>query len=400
MNINGTLYLDYQASTPIDPRVLSEMEPYWHDSFGNPHAANHSIGWRAAKAVDSARERVAQMIGAAPDEIIFTSGATEANNLAILGLARGRSDANRHRILVSAIEHSCVLQAAHASSRQLGFSVELLPVQSDGSIDLEFLSHTLNQDVLLVSVMVVNNEIGTIQDISSIVKTVSDSNAYFHCDAAQAPTALNLTQLAEMVDLISLSGHKMYGPQGVGALYIRRELQQEVEPLFYGGGQQAGLRSGTIPLPLVSGMAKAAELIASPDIDRERKRIQQMRDRFVSSLQASIHNLALNGPSFSKRHPGNANLRFPGVTAENLLLALQPRLAASTGAACSTGIPLPSHVLKAIGLNTEEAAASIRFSFGRFTEDTHIDEAIELITSKYTGLLGNREFRPADVATD
>ncbi|ADE13307.1 Cysteine desulfurase [Nitrosococcus halophilus Nc 4] len=389
MEIDGTLYFDYQASTPIDPRVLAAMMPFWRESFGNPHASDHRLGWRAGLAVDEACERVARLIGADADEIVFTSGATEANNLALLGLSRRRSGGNRRRILVSAIEHKCILRAAQAVSEQLGFSVELLPVCSNGCVDLDYLSQTLDQDVLLVSVMAMNNEIGTIQDLREIYKIISKSESYFHCDAAQAPVALDLNYLAETADMVSLSGHKMYGPQGVGALYIRRDLQREIEPLFYGGGQQAGLRSGTVPLPLVIGMAKAAELVTSSEANEERKRVQEMRNRFVYLLKKRIPSLVLNGPEFSVRHPGNANLRFPSVAAEDLLLALQPRLAASTGAACTTGIPEPSHVLRAIGLSAEETDASIRFSFGRFTESAHIDEAIELISTAYARLIEN-----------
>ena len=374
----GTIYADYQATTPVDPRVLEAMNPYWQESFGNPHASDHIIGWRAAEAVDSAALSVAAFIGADPDEIIFTSGATEANNMALLGLAR-RAPARRRRILVSAIEHKCVLFAVRALQIHEGFTIETIPVDGEGFVDLNVLADQLDDTVLAVSVMAVNNEVGTIQDTPLIAEMLTRRGIIFHCDAAQAPCAMGVSQLSTYADLISLSGHKVYGPQGIGALYIRRGLQDSIEPLIYGGGQQRGLRSGTIPIPLCIGMAAALDIVGLPEGAKERQRVRRQRDEFVRLLRDSRFSIVLNGSANDRRHPGNANLQFDGFSASDILNSLQPHVAASTGAACTSGIPEPSHVLRALGLWTEKADSSIRFSFGRFTTDGDIREAVQLV---------------------
>ena len=369
----NTIYADYQATTPVDPRVVEQMSPLWTSRFGNPHSSDHIVGWRAAEAVDIAAAKVANLIGADPDEIVFTSGATEANNMALLGLAR-RAPATRRRILVSAIEHKCVLEAARVLAERDGFTVEYIPVDQEGFIDLDFLESAVDDSVLLVSVMAVNNEIGTIQDIPAISGLLAGQGVYFHCDAAQAPAAIDVSALAEYANLISLSGHKMYAPQGIGALYVRRDIQLELEPLIYGGGQQNGMRSGTLPLALCVGMSIAAEIMASEEQAIERRRVAAMRDRFVDSLMHGGEAPKVNGPAVDRRHSGNANLRFDGYSAQDIIGAMQPYVAAATGAACTTGIPEPSHVLRAIGLNADQADASVRFSFGRFTTDDEITE--------------------------
>ena len=381
---SDTIYADYQASSPVDPRVLARMSPFWGDSFGNPHSSDHVIGWRADSAVEAATSAIASIVGFDGDEIVFTSGATESNNLALLGLARHSAN-TRRRILVSAIEHKCVLGAARVLSLTEGFTVETISVDSDGYLDLAELEERLANDVLLVSVMAVNNEVGTIQDIQSISDIVKSYGAFYHCDAAQAPCGMNLEHLATYTDLISLSGHKMYGPQGIGALFIRRGIHDRIEPLFYGGGQQDGLRSGTVPLPLCVGMAAAAELIVAEG-GEERNRIARQRDLFIALLNESGHTIEVNGPTTNHRHPGNANIRFDGYDARDIIASLQPKLAASTGAACSSGIPEPSHVLRALGLTTEQSEASIRFSFGRFTTDDEIEKATEMVGNVLTNL--------------
>ena len=374
----GCIYADYQATTPVDRRVVDAMMPYWREAFGNPHSSDHIIGWRAAEAVRRAAEAVAALIGADADEVFFTSGATEANNLALLGLAR-RAHAGQRRILVSAIEHKCVLAAARSLAERKGFAVETIPVDSEGFVDLDALAERLDQTVLEVSVMAVNNEVGTIQDIPRIAALLARHGVVLHCDAAQGPCAVELGELATCADLISLSGHKMHGPQGIGALYIRRELQEHIEPLSYGGGQQGGLRSGTVPLALCVGMAAAAEIVRTPEGAEERRRVARQRDRFVELLHAGGFPVAVNGPAGERRHPGNANLRFGGFQAQDVLGALQPRLAASSGAACTSGMPEPSHVLRALGLGAAEAEASVRFSFGRFTTDEEVERAGGLV---------------------
>ena len=374
----NTIYTDYQATTPVDPRVLELISPFWASEFGNPHSGDHIVGWRAAEAVNIASAKVANLIGADPDEIVFTSGATEANNMALMGLARRAPD-SRRRILVSTIEHKCVLEAARALAEREGFMVEYIPVDGDGFVDLDFLESVVDDSVLIVSVMAVNNEIGTIQDIPAIAALLAARGVYFHCDAAQAPAAIDASALAEHADLISLSGHKMYAPQGIGALYVRRAIQSELEPLIYGGGQQNGMRSGTLPLALCVGMGAASELMVSEEQAIERRRVAAMRDRFVDSLmdggEVPGEVPIVNGPAADRRHPGNANLRYDGYNAQDIIGAMQPYVAASNGAACTTGIPEPSHVLRAIGLSSEQADASVRFSFGRFTTDEEITEA-------------------------
>ncbi len=375
----GTVYADYQASTPVDPRVVEKMAPHWRESFGNPHSSDHIVGWQAAKAVDQSKAAVAHLIGADPDEIVFTSGATEANSLALLGLAR-RAPAGRRRILVGATEHKCVLATARALETREGFTVEQIPADREGFVDLNALVAMLDEKTLIVSIMAVNNEIGTIQDIPRIAGIIAGSGALFHCDAAQAACAMEMNEFAVHADLISLSGHKIYGPQGIGALYIRRDLHESVEPIIYGGGQQDDLRSGTVPVPLCVGMSAAAQILHSDEATAERRRVAGQRDAFVERLQASSYPVTINGPTCEHRHPGNANLRFDGFVAQEILGALQPHIAASTGSACTSGIPEPSHVLRAIGLTTDQSDASIRFSFGRFTTDAEIEEAAKLVT--------------------
>ena len=381
-----TIYADYQATTPLDPRVAERMAAYWNEEFGNPHSNDHIVGWEAADAVREAASSVAGLVGADPDEVVFTSGATEANNLALLGLAR-RASQERRRILVSAIEHKCVLAAARSLAEREGFTVETIPVDREGFVELEALEGMVDDSVLVVSIMAVNNEVGTIQDIESISKALLPHGIVLHCDAAQAPCAMDMMSLASNADMISLSGHKVYGPKGIGALYIRRDLQDRIEPIIYGGGQQAGLRSGTVPTPLCVGMAAAVDILRSPEGSRERKRVAAQRDSFVRLLKEMIPSVAINGPTGERRHSGNANLRFDGFVAQDILAALQPQLAASTGAACTSGIPEPSHVLSALGLSAVEVESSIRFSFGRFTTDIEIKEAAHMVNESFMGLV-------------
>ena len=373
-----TIYADYQATTPVDPRVLEKMAPYWNELFGNPHSSDHVVGWRSAEAVRVAATSVGALIGADPDEIVFTSGATEANNLALLGLGR-RAPPERRRILVSAIEHKCVLAAARSLEERDGFTVETIPVDGEGFVDLEALAAMVDDTVLVASVMAVNNEIGTIQELPRIATLLRRHDVLFHCDAAQAPCAMDVRDLALHADLISLSGHKAYGPQGIGALYIRRDIQERVEPTIYGGGQQGGLRSGTVPVPLCVGMAAAADIIRTPEAVQERRRVAQQRDSFVGKLQGGPCKMDINGPVSYSRHPGNANVRFDGLAAQDILGALQPSVAASTGAACTSGTLEPSHVLRALGLSAEQADSSIRFSFGRFTTGEEVSDVARIV---------------------
>ena len=389
MKISETIYLDHQATTPVDQQVLDRMLPYFRESFGNPHSADHTLGWNSSLAVEQAAVQVAGLIGADPDEIIFTSGATEANNMALLGLARRlRPRSRRRRFILSEIEHKCVLAAGRVISDQLGFPVDHLSVDREGHVLLETLESVLDDDVLAVSIMAVNNEIGTIQDIQKFSELVRKAGAIFHCDAAQAPISMDLRGIAERVDMLSLSAHKMYGPKGIGALYIRRELQDRLEPLIYGGGQQNGLRSGTVPTVLCVGMGAAAELLSGNEARQNRILLRKRRDRFLEKLSDLPWSIRLNGNTGESRHPGNTNICFEGFFAQDILQVLQPHLAASTGSACTSGIPEPSHVLKAIGLSPEDAEASIRFSLGFDTTDADIDDAVNMIDDALYKLSG------------
>ena len=378
MNDTTLVYADYQATTPADPSVIEAMAPFWHDTFGNPHSAEHSVGWYAARAVQEAAAAVGALIGADAEEIIFTSGATEANNLALFGLAIG-APPSRNRLLVSAIEHKCVLAAARALTERHGFVVETLPVDRQGFVDADALRRSLDDDVLVASIMAVNNEVGTIQPIAELGAILAEHDIPLHCDAAQAPCAMVVSGLADHADLISLSGHKIYGPQGIGALFIRHTLHDRISPLIHGGGQQNGLRSGTVPVPLCVGMGAAAGLVCGESACVERERIARQRDKFISRIREHGASVTLNGPPTEARHPGNANLRFDGYDGRDLIDRLQPRLAASTGAACASGLTESSHVLRALGRSLEETDASIRFSFGRFTTDTEIELAASMV---------------------
>lgn len=379
MRIGKTIYLDHQATTPVDGRILAKMALYFTDSFGNPHSSDHSLGWESARAVENAAASLARLIGADADEITFTSGATESNNLALLGLGRRAAGGRRRRIVVSAIEHKCVLAVGRVLEEQYGFAVERIPVDHEGFVEFSALEEAMGDDVLAVSIMAVNNEIGTIQDIEKISELVRRHGAVFHCDAAQAPLTQSMDSLAAHTDTLSLSGHKMYGPKGVGIIYVSRGLQGQIEPLIYGGGQQNGLRSGTVPVPLCVGMGAAADMLASEDAEEKRAQLCRRRDAFVEQLNRFRWSIAVNGPEGQARHPGNANIRFVGFSAHDILSALQPHLAASTGSACTSGITEPSHVLKAIGLKGDEAEASVRFSLGFGTSDEDIEEAVGLI---------------------
>lgn len=380
MKIGSTVYLDHQATTPLDSEVLEAMMPYFGASFGNPHSADHAVGWRAAAAVDRAAGQIAAMIGADPDEIIFTSGATEANNAALLGVAKRAAGRGRGRILLGATEHKCVLEVGRIMERDLGYRVSHIPVDATGRIDQDRLDAELGDDVLLVSIMAVNNEIGTIQDIPAIERKTSRYGCIFHCDAAQAPCATDIPEIGRHVDMMSLSGHKIYGPMGIGALFVRRDLQPDMEPFVYGGGQQNGLRSGTLPTALCVGLGHASLQMTGKKAQADREVLAQRRNRLLDHLLKMPCDVALNGPEdLAHRHPGNINIRIKGIVAEDLLGRVQPMLAASTGSACTSGIPEPSHVLRAIGLNDQSAAASVRLSLGRGTSDSDVDEAAAFI---------------------
>jgi cysteine desulfurase len=379
VRVEKTIYMDYQASTPTDQSVIEAMLPYFTHSFGNPHSSDHTLGWQASAAVDSARSSVASLIGANSEEILFTSGATESNNHSLRGVIKGNRTA-RNRILVGSTEHKCVLATADALSHEVGLIVQSIPVTADGTIDQESFRKLLGEDVLLVSIMMVNNEIGTVQDIKTLASMAHEWGALFHCDAAQAPTVMDLDVCDLNVDLLSLSAHKMYGPKGIGALFIGSDLLSQFPPMIHGGGQQDGLRSGTLPTPLCVGFGKAAKLIQNDDKDRIH--LLRLKKRFLQRLTEASVEYQLNSAPLDHCHPGNINLRFEGVDAHSLLTMLQPFLCASTGSACNSGTIESSYVLRALGLSREHISSSIRFSLGRYSDDGQVDEAVQLLASK------------------
>ncbi len=380
MNDIKTIYLDHQASTPIKEAVLQEMLPFWREQHGNPHSSEHAVGWAAHKSLTAARKKVASFLGCYDYEVIFTSGATEANNIAIKGLCGLKAERKgRSRILVSAIEHKCVLKSATYVAETLGYELNIIPVNSDGKINVEAFEKMLGTDVQLVSIGYVNNEIGTIQDIETISKLCNKTDTYLHSDCAQAASFLNLSKIAELTDSVSISGHKFGGPMGVGGLYIKRNHITTIEPLFHGGGQESNIRSGTAALPLCIGLGKACELNTAETREINNEHIAKLRDRFVQILETSKHNINLNGCLLDQRHPSNANLQFSNLDAQDILLRLQPNVAASSGSACTSGITEPSHVLTSIGLSEDDANSSIRFSFGSETTSEDIDLATDLI---------------------
>ena len=370
-----TIYLDYQASTPIDPRVKAVTIEALEKDFANPSSESHSDGWQARTRVEQSRETIANAIGCDADEIIFTSGATEADNLGVLGAALA-APSERRRILVGSTEHKAVIEPAIAAKR-FGYSVELIPVDHNGFINLSELETRLGGDVAVVSIMLVNNEIGTIQPIELIAPIVARSGAFFHTDATQAPTAVPLDMLELGVDAASFSSHKIYGPKGVGALFLSASAPWRPEPVMFGGGQEQGLRPGTIPTHLCAGFAAAFALIDNEG-QQDSERVKSIRDEFAITLAQSISGCKLT-TSTAQHHPGNLHLSFEGVDAGDLLDRLQPHLAAARGSACTSGDGSYSHVLKAIGLSPGIARQCIRFSIGRFTSSDDITKASELI---------------------
>jgi len=365
------IYLDHHATTPVAPEVLDAMLPYLREDFGNAASNSHQFGWRAAAAVDDARQRLADALGARPEEIVFTSGATESNNLAILGAARALRRSRDHIVTV-ATEHSSVLDPCSQLERE-GFSVTLLAVDGQGMLDLSELADAIGERTALVSVMAANNEIGVLQPMEEIARLCEERGVIFHTDAAQAAgrVALRVDQVG--ADLLSLSGHKIYGPKGVGVLYVRRRRPKlRLEPLLFGGGHEGGLRSGTLPVPLVVGMAAALELCLA-ELHAEAMRLRELSEGLRMRLQQELDGVLLNGHP-TLRLPGNLNLTFEGVDGDRLLLSLAD-IAVSSGSACSSASPKPSHVLAALGRSEALSRASLRFGLGRGTSAEDIEWA-------------------------
>jgi len=378
------MYFDYQSTTPVDTLVATAMEPFWATDFGNPHSSEHIFGWNSAKAVDVARRQLASLVAADEDEIVFTSGATEANNLALWGLLSGGEIT---RLITTKIEHKSILETANYWQRR-GVNVDFLQVNNEGMINVEHLQEKVRAGKALVSIIGVNNEIGTIQDIKTISKVVHKSDGILHVDASQMPSCVDIDVFELGIDLLSLSSHKIYGPKGIGALYLSRDLQAEFKPMMLGGGQEQGLRAGTLPTPLIVGFGVAACLMLSNGRS-DRDRIKEMVLNLYTGLKRKISNLELNGPNWERRHPGNLNIFIPNTPSKTLLEMLQPNLAASTGSACTSGVNEPSYVLREIGLTEEQATQSLRLSIGRFTTEKEVAEAIRLIATKVEIITSN-----------
>jgi cysteine desulfurase len=366
------VYLDHHATTPLDPRVLDAMLPYLTERFGNPHSAQHAHGWAAEQAVDAARARVAALIGALPEEVVFTSGATEANNLAIRGVVHA---SDRRHVATCVTEHPCVLETCRALRRE-GFEVTELPMRPDGLIDLDQLRAALRPDTALVSIMAANHEIGVLQPLAESAVPCRERGILLHTDAAQAAPWIPLDVAALGVDLMSLSAHKLYGPKGIGALYVRRGVR--LVPLFAGGGQERGLRPGTLPTPLCVGFGTACAL-AQAELGSDAARVRALRDRLYGGLRQAVPEIRLNGAA-SPRLPNNLNLCLPGIDAEDLLAEL-PELALATGAACASATQQPSPVLRALGRSDEEIQSSIRIGLGRTTTAGEVEFAIDRLAS-------------------
>jgi len=382
---NRPIYLDYSATTPVDPRVVDKMVPWLYDNFGNPASRSHAFGWDAEEAVEKAREEVAKLVNADPREIIWTSGATESDNLAIKGAANFYAERGKHIITVKT-EHKAVLDTCRELERQ-GFEVTYLDVQDDGLISLDAFKAALRPDTILVSVMMVNNEIGVIQDIEAIGDICREKGIVFHVDAAQATGKVEIDLQKLKVDLMSFSAHKTYGPKGIGALYVRRKPRVRIEAQMHGGGHERGFRSGTLATHQIVGMGEAFRL-AREEMGTENERIRMLRDRLYAGL-TQIDEVYVNG-SMEHRVPHNLNISFNYVEGESLIMAIK-ELAVSSGSACTSASLEPSYVLRALGRNDELAHSSIRFTLGRFTTEQEVDFTIELIKSRVGKL---REMSP------
>lgn len=378
--MNKPLYMDHQATTPVESAVLEAMRPFWSESFGNPHSSGHVVGWHSNAEIQKSKQHISNMIGSSVDEIFFTSGATESNNIAAFSLCElTKLYPQKRQILLSPIDHKCIINAAIFWADKFNLNVKMLEVNQEGYIDLDFLSDSLKTPSLFCSVGFVNNEIGTIQNIEAISTILREGECFFHSDAAQAPKTIDCKRLAELTDLLSFSGHKIGGPQGIGLLYINAQLQDSVTPLIQGGGQQGGFRAGTLPLALCVGIGKASQIITEVTASDQRRNVSKIRDYFYKGLLDIKSDIVLNGPPLVDRHVGNLNISFGDVDATELLMALQPNVCASTGSACSSGAIEDSHVLTSLGLSSERCASALRFSFSHLNSVEEVDIALKYI---------------------
>jgi cysteine desulfurase len=388
MALKFPIFMDYHSTTPVDPRVLEEMIPYFTTKFGNAASRNHAFGWEAEEAVDQARERIAALIGAKDSkEIVLTSGATESDNLAIKGVAEFYKDKGNH-IVTTVIEHKAVLDTCKRLEKE-GYEVTYLPVGKDGLVDPDAVKRALTDKTILVSVMLANNEIGTVQPLEAIGKLTRERGVLLHTDAVQGVGKVEFDVQKMNVDLASITSHKMYGPKGVGALYVRRSRPRvRIVAQMDGGGHERGMRSGTLAVPLIVGFGKACEIMAREG-KAESVRLAAMRDRLLSKLQARLDEVYING-SYEHRLPGNLNVSFNFVEGEGLMMAIKD-VAVSSGSACTSSSLEPSYVLRALGVGDELAHSSIRFGLGRFTTEEEIDYVADLVASKVERL---RELSP------
>lgn len=368
------IYMDNQATTPMDPLALQEMLPYFTEKFGNPHSRSHKHGWEAEAAVEKARKEVADLAGCSPKEIIFTSGATESNNLAIKGIMGFYGDKKNH-LITTVTEHKCLLEACR-SVHSDGFEVTYLPVDKDGLINLKDLENAITDKTALVSIMMANNEIGTIQPVKEIGEICRKNKVFFHTDGAQAFGKIPVNVDDLNIDLMSISGHKIYGPKGIGAIYIRRRPRVRLKAIISGGGQERGFRSGTLPVPLIVGFGKASS-IALERMEEDGKRISALVDRMYNNITSRISGVYLNGPE-KNRVTGNINLSFSCVEGESMIMAIRD-ISVSSGSACTSSSLEPSYVLRSIGVSEDLAHTSIRFGLGRFTTVEEVDYAVDVI---------------------
>ena len=380
------IYMDNQATTPVDPRVLELMIPWFTEKFGNPASSSHSFGWEADTAVKKARKQVADIIGADPKEIVFTSGATEADNIAILGIANFHKERGNH-IITLVSEHKAVLDSCrHLESE--GFDVTYLPVQTNGLLDIDLLAKAFTDKTILVTVMAANNEIGVIQPLAQIGALCKERKVYFHTDAAQGVGKCHIDVNTMNIDLLSISGHKFYGPKGVGALYVRRRPRVRLKPVMFGGGHERGIRSGTLPTPLLVGLGAACEL-AMQEMESDNRRVLELRERMRQGIMEQLTHVELNG-DLEQRLAGNLNISFNYVEGESLMMAIKD-VAVSSGSACTSASLEPSYVLRALGVNEEMAHTSIRFGLGRFSTEEEVDFVVKTIVKAVNKL---REMSP------
>ncbi|KAI5187450.1 cysteine desulfurase [Nematocida homosporus] len=378
--VKTPIYMDLQATTPTDPRVVAKMLPYFNQKFGNPHSRTHEVGWAAEKAVEEARSKIAKLINADPQEIIFTSGATESNNLAIKGVARfykQQVEGTPH-IITTQIEHKCVIDTCRDLEME-GFEVTYLPVDKDGQVSPEDLKQAIKKETILASIMAVNNEVGTIAPLKEIGQICRENNVFFHTDAAQAVGKIPLDVRDMNISLMSISGHKIYGPMGSGALFVSRKAPRpKLQPLFSGGGQERGMRSGTLATPLIVGLGEACD-IARVQMAQDKDKIERLSARLFGGLQKNIPGIRRNGGR--NVFPGCVNISFPYVEGESLLMAL-PDIALSSGSACTSASLEPSYVLKALGVSEDLAHSSLRFGIGRFTTEKEVDYVVKKVSDK------------------